>query len=73
MFEFRDRNFETVYCVKLCDNYKIRKPLSACNKQKKKRSEGKGMWGRRTNEIRERAVWEMSAYQNNIQICQTVL
>ena len=36
MFEFRDRNFETVYYVKLCDNSKIRKPLSACNKQKKK-------------------------------------
>ena len=24
-------------------------------------------------EARERAVWEMSTYRNNIQICQTVL
>ena len=34
----------------------------------------KDMWrgGDRTYEIREQAVWEMSTYQNNTQICQTV-
>ena len=38
MFEFRDRNWGTVCCVKLWDNYTIYKPQSACNKQTKKKT-----------------------------------
>ena len=33
MCENRDRNCRTVRYVKLCNNYNIRKPLSARNKQ----------------------------------------
>ena len=36
MCENRDRNYGTVCCVKLCNNYKIRQPLSAHNKQTKR-------------------------------------
>ena len=43
MFEYRDRNCGTVCCVKLSNNYKIRKPLSARNKQTK------GKWTKRNN------------------------
>ena len=60
MCENRDRNCRTVRYVKLCNNYNIRKPLSARNKQTNKRNE--------QNEITKQQTFSQTALTQKLTV-----